>query len=104
MDVIAYMSEVGQKAREAATQIVKASTHDKNQALLATAEFIDQSRQLLVEANQQDLENGRANGLDAALLDRLELTQSRIDTMIEGLNQVAALPDPVGVITDMAYR
>src|SRR5690606_32483884 len=58
----------------------------------------------LINTNQQDMANGKANGLDAALLDRLELTPARIDAMIEGLQQVAALPDPVGEITGMSYR
>lgn len=104
MDVKAYMAEVGRKAREASHQMGKASAGAKNTALLAMAEAIEASRETLIAENRQDLENGRANGLDAALLDRLELTQARIDTMIEGLQQVAALPDPVGEITDLNYR
>ncbi len=104
MDVKAYMAEVGRKAREASHQMGKASAGAKNTALLAMAEAIEASRETLIAENRKDLENGRANGLDAALLDRLELTQARIDTMIEGLQQVAALPDPVGEITDLNYR
>jgi glutamate-5-semialdehyde dehydrogenase len=65
---------------------------------------LDAARNELAQANDKDLENGRASGLDAAMLDRLELTPARIDTMIEGLRQVATLPDPVGEITDMTYR
>ncbi|MCG8671342.1 MAG: glutamate-5-semialdehyde dehydrogenase [Pseudomonadales bacterium] len=104
MDVKAYMAEVGQKARTASHDMGKASAGAKNEALLAMAAAIEANRDSLMAENQKDLENGKANGLEAALLDRLELTPSRIDTMIEGLHQVAALPDPVGEITDLNYR
>lgn len=103
MDVQAYMIDLGQRARAAASQLAKANTGTKNAALLAMAEAIDGARQDLIEANHKDLENGRNNGLDAAMLDRLELNAERIDGMIEGLRQVAALADPVGGITDMNY-
>ncbi|MBA53851.1 MAG: glutamate-5-semialdehyde dehydrogenase [Pseudomonadales bacterium] len=104
MDVKAYMTQVGQQARAASRAMAKANTGIKNAALLAIADAIEANRQALTEANQIDLANGRANGLEPAMLDRLELTPARIDTMIEGLHQVAALPDPVGEITDMTYR
>jgi glutamate-5-semialdehyde dehydrogenase len=71
---------------------------------LAIAEDIDRARDFLAEANRRDLEAGAAKGLDHALLDRLELTAARVDAMIEGLRQIAALPDPVGAITDLSYR
>lgn len=104
MDIAAYMSEVGQQARAAATLVARSTTAVRNTALLATAEMLDQSRSELVAANAKDLQKGRENGLDDAMLDRLELTPQRIDTMIEGLRQVASLPDPIGEITDMTYR
>ncbi|AZZ90529.1 glutamate-5-semialdehyde dehydrogenase [Hahella sp. KA22] len=104
MDINAYMHEVGSEARSASRLIAKADTGVKNKALIATAEAIDAAREELMAANGKDLESGRANGLDAALLDRLELTSARIDAMIEGLHQVAALPDPVGEITGLNYR
>nr|WP_201443364.1 glutamate-5-semialdehyde dehydrogenase [Marinobacter nitratireducens] len=104
MDIAAYMSEVGQQARAAATLVARSTTAVRNKALLATAEMLDQSRSELVAANAKDLQKGRENGLDDAMLDRLELTPQRIDTMIEGLRQVASLPDPIGEITDMTYR
>ncbi|GHD52348.1 glutamate-5-semialdehyde dehydrogenase [Marinobacter persicus] len=104
MDVSAYMTELGQQARAAAREVARSATAVRNQALLATAQMLDAAREQLAEANGKDLEAGRANGLDAAMLDRLELTPARIDTMIEGLRQVATLPDPVGEITDMTYR
>ncbi len=103
MDVKHYMAQLGAQAREAAGLLSRADTGAKNAALLAMARAIDSSREALIEANQLDLENGRNNGLDAAMLDRLELTPERIDTMVEGLKQVAGLPDPVGGITDMNF-
>jgi glutamate-5-semialdehyde dehydrogenase len=104
MDITAYMAEVGQQARAAARLVARSTTAVRNQALLATAEILDSARNQLVLANNADLENGRNNGLDAAMLDRLELTPERIDTMIDGLRQVASLPDPIGEITGMTYR
>lgn len=104
MDIAAYMTEVGQQARAAATLIARSTTEVRNRALLATADALDASRSELAEANARDLTNGQESGLDAAMLDRLELTPARIDAMIDGLRQVAALPDPIGAITDMAYR
>src|SRR5690554_4720408 len=104
MDVAAYMAELGQQARVASREVARSATSVRNQALLATAEGPDPARQAPAEANRKDLESSRANGLDEAMLDRLALTPARIDTMIEGLRQVATLPDPVGEITDMTYR
>ncbi|AOY88718.1 glutamate-5-semialdehyde dehydrogenase [Marinobacter salinus] len=104
MDIAAYMSEVGQQARAAATLVARSTTAVRNQALLATADALDSARSELSMANNKDLEKGRENGLDAAMLDRLELTPQRIDAMIEGLRQVASLPDPIGEITGMTYR
>jgi len=103
MDVTKYMTELGRAAREAASEMASVNTAQKNQALIATAEIIEARREQLVAANTLDMENGRANGLEDAMLDRLELTPARIDTMIEGLKQVAALPDPVGIINDLKY-
>lgn len=103
MNIDQYMDALGQRARTAAKQIASASLADKNSALLAMAEALNSRRETLQEANQKDLENGRANGLDPAMLDRLALTDKTIDTMIEGLQQVASLADPVGGITDMNY-
>lgn len=104
MDVTAYMTQLGQQARAASRLMAKATTVMKNNALLAIAEQIQGQRQQLMAANAIDMDNGRSDGLEPALLDRLELTPGRIDTMIEGLQQVAALTDPVGAITDLNYR
>jgi glutamate-5-semialdehyde dehydrogenase len=104
MDVKAYMKDVGLRARAAARDIGKAETGAKNAALNAIADRIDAEAAKLKQENSRDLEAGRANGLDAALLDRLELTDQRIAAMSEGLRQIAALQDPIGEITDLAYR
>lgn len=103
MNVEEYMVKLGQQARRAARLIARADSGQKNQALLAMAAALDANRPALIEANAKDLAAGAANGLDAAMLDRLELKPATIDGMIEGLKQVAALPDPVGGITDMNY-
>lgn len=104
MNVADYMQTLGQQARAASRAMARASTNDKNLALIAIAKEISEQRDALRAANAEDMARGQENGLDAALLDRLELNDGRIDTMIEGLHQVAALPDPVGEITDMKYR
>ncbi|MDO8271641.1 MAG: glutamate-5-semialdehyde dehydrogenase [Gammaproteobacteria bacterium] len=104
MDIDTYMTTLGQQARAAARVTARATTAQKNAALLAMAESIQRHRGQIELANQRDLAAGREKGLDAAMLDRLELTPSRIDGMIEGLRQVADLPDPVGEITDMRFR
>ena len=103
MNVTEYMAQLGQQARTASRAIAKADTGIKNRALLAIADIIDASRDALVAANAKDLAQGEANGLESAMLDRLQLKSDQIDTMIEGLRQVAALPDPIGAITDMNY-
>ena len=103
-DVSGYMSSVGHAAREASRAIGKATTNQKNQALEAIAEQISAQAASLIKANKLDLAAGVEKGLDAALLDRLELTDERIISMAEGLRQIATLPDPVGVITNLAYR
>ncbi len=103
-DIDHYMQQLGTAARDAARVLACASTAAKNTALTAIAGALDQARPALAAANQRDLEAGATKGLDVALLDRLELTPGRIDDMIAGLHQVAALPDPIGAITDLNYR
>lgn len=103
-DINEYMSALGQRARTASRVLAAADTGAKNAALNAIADDLDGSRDTLMAENKKDLEASAAKGLDAALLDRLELTAERIDSMIEGLRQIAALPDPIGEIFDMKYR
>ncbi|WP_375791549.1 glutamate-5-semialdehyde dehydrogenase [Microbulbifer hydrolyticus] len=100
----ASMQAMGRAARAAARLMARADTGTKNAALKAIAAELDAQRPQLAAANAKDMQNGRDNGLDAALLDRLELTDGRIDAMIEGLNQIAELPDPVGEVSDLKYR
>ena len=101
MDIEQYMAELGSRAREASRLVAAAPTATRNAALLAARDALDGARDALAEANARDMDRGRENALDAALLDRLELTPARIDGMLEGLRQVAELPDPVGAISDM---
>lgn len=104
VDIAQYMTQLGKQARVASRQLARAVTNDKNKALYAIAEAIEAQRAELIKANQLDLANGRDKGLDAAFLDRLELNDARIDAMAEGVRQIAALPDPVGEITDLKYQ
>jgi len=104
VDIKDYIHELGRKARAAGRFISRIEPGEKNQALLKIAGQIEAERDFLTLENQKDLKAGQERGLEAALLDRLTLTPGRIDAMIEGLKQIVALPDPVGEITDMAYR
>jgi glutamate-5-semialdehyde dehydrogenase len=99
-----YMQQVGRRARAAARHMARAETAAKNAALLAMAALIDARTEQLVAANQADLKAARAQGLDEALLDRLTLNAKAVAAMAEGLRQIAALPDPVGTISDLNYR
>ncbi|MDA9982253.1 glutamate-5-semialdehyde dehydrogenase [Gammaproteobacteria bacterium] len=104
VDIGAYVQELGRAARSAARTLAAAGTREKNRALEAAAELIIQQRSYVVEENVRDLESGRNKDLDSALLDRLELTDARIDAMAEGLSQIASLHDPIGEITGMRFR
>lgn len=103
-DVAQYMRDVGGRARAAARRIAVAEPGAKNAALLELAERIVSQRERIIAANQRDMTAGRAAGLDAALLDRLELTDARIEAMADGVRQIAGLADPVGAISDLAAR
>ena len=94
MDIKAYMAELGSKARIASRHIAKATTAQKNEALLNIADSIGKSRDTLLAANQQDLAAGKEKGLEAALLDRLELTDSRVNSMLEGMVKLLYLTIP----------
>jgi len=104
VDIQHYMQTLGQQARVASRALSRAGTNAKNNALLAISSEIRASSELLKQQNKLDLDAGKAKGLDEALLDRLALTDDRIEGMAEGLEQIAALPDPVGEISDMNYR
>jgi len=98
------MRHLGQHARQAAQVLARSTTLSKNNALEAIAQQLEQQQDALLAANAKDLEAGKAKGLDSALLDRLALNDSRIASMVEGLRQMIALPDPIGEITDLNYR
>ena len=100
--VSAYMTGVGEAARAAAVTLARAPTKAKNEALLAIAARITEGADDILAANQRDL--AAAADLDAAMRDRLTLTPARVAAMAAGLKEVAALADPVGTITDLAYR
>jgi glutamate-5-semialdehyde dehydrogenase len=104
MDIKQYMTGVGQRARTASRAMAKASTSAKNQALLLIAAAIRRDADALRAANRKDLEAAQANGLAAAMVDRLTLSDKAIATMAEGLEQIASLPDPIGEVFNMKYR
>ncbi len=103
MNVEQYMLEVGQRARAASSLVAKADTSVKNATLLAIADALLAAKEEILAANALDMEAGRQRGLEPALLDRLAISEQSFATMIEGLNQVATLADPVGAVTDMRY-
>jgi glutamate-5-semialdehyde dehydrogenase len=104
MNIQDYMQTLGRQARAASRMLAAASTADKNTALLAMAAAVRERRDELLAANARDLEEARVAGLEPAMLDRLTLSAKGIEAMAEGLEQVAALPDPVGEITDVKRR
>jgi glutamate-5-semialdehyde dehydrogenase len=103
-DLNQYLSELGLRARDASKVLAVASTGAKNQALGFIAQELKSSSAEILAANQIDLKEGKQKGLDEAMLDRLALNGDRIDAMVEGLEQVAALQDPIGEISDLSYR
>ncbi|MCH7741609.1 MAG: glutamate-5-semialdehyde dehydrogenase [Proteobacteria bacterium] len=104
MDIREYMLKMGQAAKLASVAISLASTDQKNIALRAIGERILGERSRLMLENEKDLEAGRAKGLSTAMLDRLAFTDASFDSMVNGLEQVAQLQDPVGEISDLVYR
>ena len=104
LDLAAYMREVGEQARAAARIVARAPTSAKDAALEAAAAAIDRGARELLAANAGDVAASRAAGDDEAFVDRLALNPERLAAMADGLRQVAALPDPVGEITDLKYR
>ncbi|MBL4743982.1 MAG: glutamate-5-semialdehyde dehydrogenase [Cycloclasticus sp.] len=103
-ELVEYMQSLGERAKQAARVIANADTGAKNKALETIANEIETQQSTILEANQLDMEAGKQNGLDAALLDRLELNEERVAGMVEGLRQIVALPDPVGEINQINSR
>ena len=103
-DVAAYMRAVGEAARAAARDLARADTNARNRALHAIATAIRRDEARLLAANRDDVAAAQAAGLDAAFVDRLTLTPKAVLAMADGLAEIAALPDPVGEITDLRFR
>ncbi|MCK6412817.1 MAG: glutamate-5-semialdehyde dehydrogenase [Azonexus sp.] len=104
MDIKEYMHTVGRCARAASRRLAMATTAEKNKTLMHLAAAIRREQATLLAANRQDLEAARASGLEAAMLDRLALSEKGVAAMAEGVEQVATLPDPVGEIRDIKFR
>ncbi len=98
------MIEAGQKARAASRRMAVASTADKNKALLRLAELLEAKKEDIFAANEQDLVKAKENGLKESFVDRLRVTEKVLGLMAEGARQTAALPDPVGEISEMRRR
>lgn len=104
ISVSQLMLEAGQKARAASRRMAAASTAEKNKALLCLADLLEAKGQEIFEANKQDLAKALENGLKESFVDRLCVTEKVLQLMAEGARQTAALPDPVGEISEMRRR
>ena len=104
MELKDYMQTVGRQARTASRRLATATTAEKNAALLHIAAAIRREKAALVAANQEDLATARAAGLEAAMLDRLTLSEKGVDSMAEGVEQVATLPDPIGEMGEFKFQ
>ncbi|MBT3172938.1 MAG: gamma-glutamyl-phosphate reductase, partial [Rhodospirillaceae bacterium] len=100
----AQMAELGANARAAAHVLAVTPAVQKRRAIKAAADALEAARETIVAANEKDMAQARAANLNAAMLDRLALDTARIDGMIQGLREVAALDDPVGRILDERTR
>lgn len=103
-DIQSYMQQLGQNARKASRLLSIANTQQKNQALTLIYQALSEQKEQILLANQKDLMLAKESGLASSSLDRLELTPARFQAMLNGLNDVIALADPIGEITDMTYR
>ena len=104
MELKDYMRTVGRQARAASRRLAMATTAEKNAALLHIAGAIRRDKAALVAANREDLAAARSGGLETALLDRLTLSEKGVDSMAEGVEQVAKLPDPIGEMGEFRFR
>src|SRR5689334_3215541 len=104
MDIKQYMEDIGRRARAASRGMARADSAQRNRALELIAAAIEREAPALRAANEQDIAAARASGLAPAMLDRLALSDKAIATMIEGLRQIVALPDPIGEISNMKFR
>jgi glutamate-5-semialdehyde dehydrogenase len=104
MDLNTLVTTKARAAREAARALALCSTRTKNDALLQMARGLEEKTPAILEANRADLERARSSGVPRAFLDRLTLTDARIETMAVGLREIAALPDPVGETIETSRR
>src|SRR5882672_5639863 len=104
VDVVSLVRELGAAGRAASRELARASTEAKNRALGAMAAEIRAGARAILAANAGDVAQARADGNDAAFIDRLTLTPRLVEQMAQGAEQVAALPDPVGAITERAKQ
>ncbi|NVD68959.1 glutamate-5-semialdehyde dehydrogenase [Duganella sp. BJB1802] len=104
MDIKHYMEQLGQQARKASRAMARADSATRNRALTLIADAIERDAAQLRAANQLDMDAAAANGLAPAMLDRLALSDKAIATMVEGLRQIVALPDPIGEISGLKFR
>ena len=98
------LEQLGQQAKEAEPKLRILNEEQKNQVLKLAAEFLLQDTNRILIANEKDMEHGREKGMKAGLLDRLKLTPERIESMAEGLRQIADLPDPIGQLLSERLR
>ncbi|MBR1819891.1 MAG: aldehyde dehydrogenase family protein, partial [Neisseriaceae bacterium] len=104
MNITQYIQTLAKDAKNAASIMATASTGQKNVALNHIADLLLQHKNDLLQANEQDMANATAENLDAPLLDRLKISEKTVQSMADGLRQIAALHDPIGEMTDFAYR
>jgi glutamate-5-semialdehyde dehydrogenase len=104
LNIKTYMKQVGEQARAASRVVARASTAAKNKALFEMAKAIRADEAILIAANAKDLHAAREKDLEEAMIDRLKLDKKAIESIAEGLEQIAALPDPIGEISDLKYR
>ncbi|WP_378953174.1 glutamate-5-semialdehyde dehydrogenase [Pelosinus sp. sgz500959] len=104
MDYLSELTAKGKSAKQAGRKLATLSTSIKNKALVSMADALEQEYVSILTANAIDVENGRVKGLPESMLDRLRLTESRIQAMAEGLRQIAALPDPIGEVLSQVRR
>ena len=104
MSIKEYVQKLGRQARVASRRLARASSAEKNAALMAIAAAIRRDKAILLAANQEDMAAARESGLEPALIDRLALSADGVEKMAEGIEQVVALPEPIGEMTDIRYR
>ena len=100
-DITSYMEALGAEAKKASQALASLSTEKKNSTLNSIAEFLEKGRSEILVANEEDLSKANSKAIGEALIDRLKLTDSRIDTMISGFKLIAELSDPIGSITEL---